>query len=534
VASLHLALTLESDVVLSRRAATIGGHETLKSIPGAALLGAVACSRQGGRTLYDRLGDDAFRAFHSGEVRFGCGWPDDGTGRPAYSIPRSLHRLKRPAAVRPGADPKEGTDLVNLAVGTRPTGVQLLQQRGGFVGPDGQLAHVATRYSMRTAVGDQGQASAGLLFGYEAISAGQRFLARIDADDAALLDRIGRELFGERDAVTLAVGRSRSAEFGRVRAERFSFQPWPIGDGHDGRIVVLVVTDTALRDEETGQPRLLPRGEDFGLPGWVVDDERTFLRTRAWSPFHGKRRRPDLERQVIEAGSVVVLARSGGSVDTRDVDEAREATAAGVGDWREEGLGQVLVQPTLLATPAVRVKRAPGIERPEVAIPADALGAWVRARADEQALRAEADARATALVRELGWTARGGKRIPASQWGELRRLAFRASARDREARPPDLLAEVKDHVGEKKKAEAAPVGQPRQPGKMYGMDPAQPEAGRGPGALRWSACKRSGRTAGAALVARLEDVPDHLRAPVLERLAARLAALTRTRREEGE
>ena len=61
-----LILTLSADAVFSARAATLGGHEGLDHIPGAALLGWAAGQ------LYGGGGRKAYILFHSGKVRTSC------------------------------------------------------------------------------------------------------------------------------------------------------------------------------------------------------------------------------------------------------------------------------------------------------------------------------------------------------------------------------------------------------------------------------------------------------------------------------
>jgi len=511
--SLHVSLTLESDLVLSQRSATIGGHSTLRYIPGAALLGAVASLPDGDGVLYDRLGADAFRCFHSGSVRFGCGWPVDGAGRPALPVPRSLHEEKRREA-------GSSKPALNLAVADRPRGVQLVQERAGFVGPGRARVSVETRYSMRTAVGRGGQAREGLLFGYEAIAAGQTFVARLDADEGEDLERLRSALVGR----TIHLGRSRSAEFGRVRVEEVQAEPWPLASTADGRVVILFASDAAFRDDN-GSPRLEPSPEDFGLSGWSIDWSRSFLRFRSWSPFHGVRRRPDTERQVVEAGSVLTLEPpAGDGVD--GLEQARAATSRGVGEWREEGLGQVLVQPELLLGPSVELAEPDGpSDRPSAPLPADALGAWLVQRERERRLRDTAEEISSRLEEKLAWMTRGRHRIPPSQWSALQRCALRHLA-DRDG----LLAALREQVGLTGGDRGRGGGKPRTT-VGYGKDAARPDAGRGARVRRWSQ-RKEGQSLEKELLAACEGHSELL-GPVLERLASQMAAKSRRDREEA-
>ena len=398
--TLYLRLTLETDVALTAESGTLGGHETLTYIPGAALLGAVAAALYPPTSTDRPPPDDAVRMFHSGAVRFGMARPAV-DGMPALPMPLCLHSVKN----------QEGP-LQNLAVNDRVAGTQYVQRREGGLTPDGALVQPTRRYSLRTSIGSDGRAREGFLYGIETLEAGTVLCARVDADDENDLRLAESALVGR----TMRVGRSRSAELGKVRVEKAA--PWsvPTLEGTTRRLVVLCLSDLALRDAMNGAPRTEFQPSDLGLPAdWRVLPSHTFVRVRRYSPFNGTRRRPDLERQVIVAGSVITLAG-----DT-PVDRAaiRANVARGLGDHRQDGLGELLIDPAALSKPEHVTHRWMPAAAPAAPIPDDALGRWLQRTTHDRRAEMSALAWAGDQARDLAKL----RMATRAQWGEIRRQA---------------------------------------------------------------------------------------------------------------
>lgn len=401
----------------------MGGHQVLAYVPGSQILGAAA------QRLYTLLsGDDAWRVFHSGEVRFGNGLPLDAAGRHCVPIPMSFHVAKGLAAWRVYRGDSHGTshflttEVVNLARALRPAG-QFERIEPCFVSSKGERHKLEGRTSLRTALDERGRAREGLLYELSALTGRELLVARIDADDERLLDCV-REALVDRE---LRLGRSRSAELGRVRVTEVPAPlPFPVASGAEQRIVrFLCCSDLLLRDGVTGQPTYSPSPLDFGLPEtWKVDLERSFLATRTYSPFNSHRMDHDLERQVIVAGSVITF--SGPS--PVHVDSIRAVVSRGVGECLSEGLGDLLVEPLLLSMerPGAEVSPEPEtmIELAPTPRPDHPLVAWLEQREEE--------ARATEDAWELAhsWQHRLAPwpRLRGNQWGNIRLLARRHRA----------------------------------------------------------------------------------------------------------
>ncbi|HCF61174.1 MAG TPA: hypothetical protein DFS52_24650, partial [Myxococcales bacterium] len=368
--SLWLRIQLETDVAITESSATVGGHHSLGYVPGAALLGAAA------RAGYpDGDPDLAWRLFHSGAVRFGAALPLGSDGAPCVPMPLALHYPKGESAK--AESDRLSKSVLNLPRAMRKEGVQLKQLREGFLDGALKVTEPSFRSSMRTAV-DGGRAREGFLYTISAMPAGTVLLARVDADDEAGLAEV-RQRIVERE---VRLGRSRNAEFGRARIEEAGAVPEGArraGAPKAEEALFLCLSDLCLRDAASGQPTFEPDPAAFGLPqGWRFEPAKSYLRVRRYSPFNAQRRRPDLERHAIVAGSVLVFSGEG----TPSAEAVAAAVAGGVGSYRAEGLGQVLFEPAILsgASPAAVSEGKKTEKEAPAAAPEGELREWLRAQ----------------------------------------------------------------------------------------------------------------------------------------------------------
>jgi hypothetical protein len=415
--SLFLTLTLRSDVVLTRTSATIGAARSLEHIPGAVLLGATAAR------LYASLpAGDAWTVFHSGKVRFGDAAPLSPDGQPTLPMPLSLHY---PKMAGPATDGRLSDAVLDASTGPLPDGPQWKQLRDGFLDASRQRVQLTHHGSMRTALQD-GRAREGFLYTLDALARGSSFLSRIDLDDSVPreLDAMLEEALTSRD---IRVGRSRQTEFGRVRVRTASS---PLQQQlttlhacqQDGsRVRLLLLSDLALRDPHTGAPTLTPTAEALGLAAGSLtwDPASSYLRTRRYSPFNGKRRRPDLERQVLVAGSVITVDLHGTSAAA-----LAEHLSAGIGDYRQDGLGRILVEPKLLTAALTEAAQVTPAAPP--ALPPGPLATWLQSEDEARRKDNMALAESRRWVQELE---RWRPRLSPAQWGQVRRIAARTPQR---------------------------------------------------------------------------------------------------------
>ena len=390
--TLDLLLTLRDDLVASASSATEGAHETLDFIPGAMLLGAVAAR------LYRELPRaQAYDMFHSGRMRFGDGLPVGPDRAPGFPMPLCWHEKKTEGAVDIGWIVPDR--LRNFQHDRFRHGEQPKQMREGHVRLDGCVLTVRKTLRMKTALDPaSGRIAEGQLFGYEAICAGQVFRARVAAD-ADLPEVLWQRLAAVIAGGELVLGRSRSAEYGRVRVavDTPPFAGPTTGKTADGRLTLWCLSDLALIDEN-GQPTLEPSPERLGLGKGKVEWEATFLRFRSYVPWNAYRCAYDVERQVIRRGSVITL-----SLDEPPSVDRLAALAGGTGLWREAGLGWLWANPPLLSTLHPVLAERTMREEPAAALPRPEhpLIRWLEAQQGAGKTHRDAEKRARKLAQDL-------------------------------------------------------------------------------------------------------------------------------------
>lgn len=416
--ALYLELQLLSDVAVPRSNRSLGGAESLDFVPGRALWGAAASfAFESGVSS-----DDAFMLFHGGRLRFLDAVPTEDGAR-TYPTPKSWHQKKY------------GDETVNLCVPEQRAAIRGLQYEslsGGFRSADGREVQVERHHTLRTSVTATGRAGEGLLFGIDAIREGTRLHAVVEGDGEAL-ESI-RSLLVDKE---LRLGRSKSAELGLVSCKESNTEPTRLElfKKPTNRVFFLCCSRLALRNEGTGAPTFTPWPEAFGLPNsWRLDPNASFIRTTNYSPFNAKWKRPELERLVIDMGSVISFEGD----EPIELDSVRSRVASGVGSYRGEGLGQVVAHPRWLTEGEVSLPKAQKqISRPTPTEPDDELFHWASRRRDERA----------AARRALRWAAERSSeferfKVPPSQWGVLHGLAREARHR------PDGQHWIKEQVSE--------------------------------------------------------------------------------------
>lgn len=444
-------IELLEDVVISRRAATQGGHESLDYVPGQTLLGACAAR------LYKALGDRAYAVFHSGVVRFGNATCLEGSlnggGVPTWPMPLCWHQKKaESAAVQSRLD---DDSIYNFQHCEDPRsllgGAQPKQLRDGYVSGDGRLHMPARVMRMKTAIEPgTGRAAQAQFFGYQALTRGTRLGGWIEADadiERGLLDQVIEALTG-----TLLLGRSRSAEYGQAAFTPADpgFAPPPAGTGpaaNPGRFLTLwLLSDLALMDDN-GAPTLEPSPGHLGLGAGEVDWSGTFIRIRRYAPWNGKRGAPDMERWVIQQGSVIRLRLDSAPDRTALLNQC----AGGLGLHRECGLGRVWVDPPLLDDIHPQFEPAapedgPGDARETLGASSDPLIHWLRSQVEGEGSRERIERAARSLASTFGEKVQQARREKGidksevfgpsrSQWGRVLETARSPKLRT----GPDLL-----------------------------------------------------------------------------------------------
>ena len=315
-----------------------GGHTTLDHIPGTSLLGAFVTALGISPT------DDLFRrVFLSPSTRF----------LNAYPATQSQGRtLPRPLTFRVGKL-NRGRLFDSISVDGKPVAYERIQShfasvkpadtmkssRGVFVAEDAPEFEYAPQRIEQVHVGiDRTKRSAedGVLFTYEAVRAGTKFLGVIETDD----DRAA-EIFAKHGTVDLRIGRSRSAGYGHARAQlKKASADWreysPAVGAHPGSTVITLLSDYIPHLEVS--PAAALRAELASLVGVKVDQvEVRSANTRQIRGFRGVWGLPRPTRTALAKGSVLVIAQN---VEAKRISDA---LSKGIGARTNEGFGRVAV-----------------------------------------------------------------------------------------------------------------------------------------------------------------------------------------------
>ena len=266
---------------------------------------------------------------------------DPGGGEANGRVSRKV-RIGRPVA---GAQDESGkdNDETNQAENQGATVQYEHAPTAPFITPTGCVVRPARGQRLRTAT-YQGRAAEGSLFGYEHLSGECRsvFVATLERDDD-VCDGDWKRLLEAFDGRTVRLGRARGTSYGgeyRCRLASAPCDPEPIPTATQGRLRVLALSDLALADE-FGVPSAEPNHKMLGLPpaSFVGGDSAISLRRH--TPWNGRLRARDMDRQTIEAGSVLSFELE------LPLENALPARAT-VGLWREAGFGQIWISPPFL------------------------------------------------------------------------------------------------------------------------------------------------------------------------------------------
>lgn len=402
-----IQIELLSDLIVSASSATAGEHQCLDFIPGSVLLGAVLGKIEDPYLRREILRTNALVCSNA------LPW-DATTNERFVPVPFSLHTLK--GQVRSKSHPFE---VINAAdENFNPT--ESKQLRSGFLS-NSSICKTRKSHRMKTAIDNSqfGKSEDSQLFGYTSLSSGQTFAASITLPDEVRASMPllcnGGECF---------LGRSRSAEYGRVRItplERGFADP-PRGNSTDHRAFAYCLSDLSLLNSE-GFPSLVPSPEAFKLAGAQFLPQESFIRTRSYWPWNRFYNGPDIEHQVICAGSVIVFKLQDACYPL--------AISEQVGQFCAEGLGQIFWNPKFILCPPKACVEVDAPMAPSAPLPALSdltstrkLSPTVKLAGRLQSqLKGEQDAilKGKALARRLLASKGSNKHFPGrSQWAYIR------------------------------------------------------------------------------------------------------------------
>jgi CRISPR-associated protein Csx10 len=432
----YFTAELKADIIFSETSATAGNHSSLSYLPGSAFLGFCASK------LYDtfyKLGV-SYHVFHNGAVRFSNAYPVSGDGCTTIPVPLSWH-------VEKGEKSNEKRELLTnninnlLCISTeklakwKAEGKQPKQLREGYFSYTGFFELPKTEFRMKTAIDRStgGRAVESQLFGYESLETGSLWYFFIDFDDAVSKD-IQQQISNILSSVPIRIGKSRTAEYGvlEVTEKNHYNEAFYTPADSDGFVTFYCFSDIALKNRDTGAPTLHPDSAHFGLSGNThFSPAKSFIRTRAYSPFNNKRKTNDLERHVICKGSVITFDCKE-KFDIARVMEIQKSLEGGVGLYLHDGLGMVFTNPDFLLNdkfaPTKSVAYIAHLNQTPTTLPPSPLKNWI----DQQVTKKDVEKKAIEYA-EM-WSSRLAiemakmrSRTPGkSQWAQLRGIAIRS------------------------------------------------------------------------------------------------------------
>ncbi len=345
----HLILEQNLSVIFSESSATEGAHKSVSAPTGASLLG--WCAAKGSYLKFD----DCLNMFHTGAVKFGNAAPISEDGSHCLPFPRNLFAPKEDVA-KISAGGQLNSEIVR--VGSPAQGeaddTQFEALKGAFLSSNIEVVNIPKGQRLRTAT-NEGRAKPSQLFGYQHLSAvGQtRYVAEIEAS-TSISDDDWNRLLKTFSGKTLRLGRAKGTGYGGefacsilpVPDEKQRYQSEPATD----RIRILALSDLALVNE-FGCSTCQPTAEHFNLSDYHSFDSRdSVISVRRFAPWNGKLKSRDIERQIIEAGSVIsfkIKANTDQSADN-ETNANLDVGLRNVGIWRETGFGKVWVNPKFL------------------------------------------------------------------------------------------------------------------------------------------------------------------------------------------
>ena len=241
---------LADDIVVSLDAATVGKHSSLDYLPGSVFLGAVA----------KNLGSFVPERLLSGKVRFGQAYFLPAEADNCY-IPLPFNYLwkknkSKEAAININSQPADTSKSQFKSY----KNVWINSKKSDSITEN--ISKVKLSYRMKTAIdrSNGGRPVDNKLFGYQAISAGSKFLFSISGEDEETIKAVAAPLLSG-----IRVGRSKSSEYGRINIStaKTSLDLMPNNSGQN-LIYIYMLSDAEFLNEE-GMPSLCPKLSDIGL-----------------------------------------------------------------------------------------------------------------------------------------------------------------------------------------------------------------------------------------------------------------------------
>jgi hypothetical protein len=336
--TLRFKCILHSDLVLSELASTEGIQRTLDYIPGSVFLGVVAGK------IYSKVEPQvAMDLFHNAKVRFGDALPLVNEKR-AIKVPTSWF-------VKKGESLKSQVYIHDQLPDEQKKTEPYVQLREKFIvrDSDNLFSEIELRksFAIKSAYDSNSRRSLDQqMYGYQSLEAGMELSFQVEFDEDIpddLVEKVKNCLLAQ-----CTIGRSKTAQYGLVeivpvedKEIKPGFKEYSLNDS--GYTFLYAESRLLFLDEENGQPIIPTEGKYFGMEGATVDLERSQIRTFRYSPYNFKRQSRDADRFGIEKGSVICINRVISKEEAARIKQ-------GLGLYRNEGFGKVLINPEFLTS----------------------------------------------------------------------------------------------------------------------------------------------------------------------------------------
>ncbi|MBQ3657920.1 MAG: hypothetical protein II956_13960 [Bacteroidales bacterium] len=430
--------TLDSDVIINVKSATVGENKTLDFIPGNCFLGIAAGVLYNDKKLKPEeqlKPEEKLLLFHNNAVKFGD----------AHLAGDKYRTLKVPAAYHtPKYAPGEKDDHpLRVYHGIKNLGSdeikeqQIKQCKNGFYEFDRLVAKkcdVKKNYAIKSAYDRHTRHSQDeQMFGYESLLKGTVFYFQVEFDDnrisSTLQEKIHNALKGEK-----RIGRSRTAQFGLVTIAPANYDEIKSKPIKDNKIVTVYADSRLIFLDEYGLPTFQPTEEQLEIKGCKILWDKCQIRTFQYAPWNSQRKAFDADRCGIEKGSVIVL-----SVEDEAEAQNNKWESKSIGSYQNEGFGRVIYNPTFLDVKFDAnfdgeakysfPEKDKGSKEPEKAMLLNEsinrpLFSCINARIREARLSESIYSKVDGFVTPTNIQLFKGDRF-ASQWGHIRELAMR-------------------------------------------------------------------------------------------------------------
>lgn len=327
---------LVSDLIVTSNAATEAYYSSLTYIPGAKFLGIIA------QELYDMEDEKStVDLFHSGRVQFGDAHPLI-DGKPYYPSPANYflkkgERLSAKVYLHHNIGEK-GSEKFRMEY------IQLRKSKDEYIQPDIRThLMIVQNYRLKSAFDPISRRSKDhQMFGYFSLPASSEWYFTVEDHTGHYIEKIKELLVGKK-----RVGKSKSAEYGLVDIKFHREIQQSKQETYSGRTLLYALSNLCFINpygDTTAQPTAM---QLTGSEGSTIRWEESQLSSRRYQSWNGKRNHRDMDRIIIQKGSVLVVDIDG--------EVSSDFFEEGLGSYKAEGFGKVLVNPSFLPLTGIKL-----------------------------------------------------------------------------------------------------------------------------------------------------------------------------------